>query len=210
MGKTIFDPKFVHFMWDDELEGKEGFVSDDIPSLQDSVDGPHYKPVVVFKCDESDRFPFEIKDDNGNSMNFRFFYYDPLYEFKFAQKQGKTVQYMTTINVKNRWADVTEDWAWDINHDTQYRIKPEKDWRPFKDIQELKNAWSNKAGLSADYEEPMIWVRWKGGNEHRLINAYNYGGGDELRICGEWVSLKQLFERYEFIDGTPCGVEVEE
>lgn len=205
--KKIFNPKFVHFMWDDELEGKMGFVADNINDLQDFVDGTHYKPAVVSRSDKSDCFPFKIKDDNGNGMNFKFFYYDPLYEFKLAQKQGKTVQCMTTINVKNGWADMSDSWNWNINPDTKYRIKPEKDLRPFKDIQELKNAWSDKAGLSADYEEPMIWVRRKGGNENRLINAYNYGGGAELRICADWVSLKQLFEQYEFIDGTSCGVE---
>lgn len=203
MGKTIFNPKFVHFMWDDSLEGKEGFTAHNIDVLRDAVEKNELnRRCTVTKSGGDDR-PFKAE----SLICFRFFYYDPHYEYKKAWLDGKKVQHMTTINVKNGWADVTDDWAWDINHDTQYRIKPEKEWRPFKDIQEFKNAWSDKAGLSADYEEPMIWVRWKGGKEHKLINAYNYGGGDELRICGDWVSLEQLFERYEFIDGTPCGVE---
>lgn len=203
MEKTIFDPKFVHFMWDEVLVGKIGFAADNIDVLQNAVEKNELnRRCIVTKSGGNDH-PFESK----SLIRFRFFYYDPLYIFKEAWKEGRAVQYMTTINVKNGWADVTKDWAWDINHDTQYRIKPERDLRPFKDIQELKNAWSDKAGVSADYEEPMIWVRWKDGNEHRLINAYNYGGGREIKICGDWVSLRQLFERYEFIDGTPCGVE---
>lgn len=204
MGKTIFDPKFVHFMWDDSLKGKEGFAADNIKALQRSVEENNTDWRCMVNGFGSDGYPFAT---TIASSEFKFFYYDPLYIFKMAWKKGRVVQYMTTINVKNGWADVTEDWAWDINHDTQYRIKPEKDLRPFKDMQELKNAWSDKAGMIADYEEPMIWVRWKDGNEHRLINAYNYGGGREIKICGDWVSLRQLFEQYEFIDGTPCGVE---
>lgn len=205
--KKIFDPRFVHFMWNDELEGKEGFIASTIRRIIDCVEND-VRANRWQKLEESHNTDLPFHSTTG--MDYGFAYYDPLYEVKQAWKQGKMVQYMTTINVKNGWADVTEDWAWDVNRDTQYRIKPEKDLRPFKDIQELKNAWSDKAGMSEDYEEPLIWVRWKDGNEHRLINAYNYGGGDELRICGDWVSLKQLFEQYEFIDGSRCGVEVEE
>lgn len=201
--KKIFDPRFVHFMWNDELEGKMGFTADNIDVLQDAVEKNNLDRRYMVTGFGGDNYPFGVEPQ----VRFRFFYYDPLYIFKMAWKKGRAVQYMTTINVKNGWADVTEDWAWDINHDTQYRIKPEKDLRPFKDVQELKNAWSCKAGIIADYEEPMIWVRLKDGNEHRLIDAYNYGGGREIKICGDWVSLRQLFEQYEFIDGTPCGVE---
>jgi hypothetical protein len=175
-----------------------GFMEDGIGLLERKVaDG------VGNTIHKADSIGYPFKSDDGTG--WRFAYYDPLYEYKRAWLEGKKVQYMTTINVKNGWADITEDWAWSL--DTQYRIKPAKDLRPFKDIRELKDVWSYKAGMSPDYAEPLIWVRWRGGNEHRLVDAYNYGGSDELRICGDWVSLKQLFDQYEFIDGTPCGVE---
>jgi hypothetical protein len=200
--KKVFNQKFVHFMWDDSLEGKMGIVADNIDTLEQIVEySGDIKKFALHKSG-SDRQPFFYGDGTDA---WRFAYYDPLYEYKRAWLEGKKVQYMTTINVKNGWADITEDWAWSL--DTQYRIKPAKDLRPFKDIRELKDVWSYKAGMSPDYAEPLIWVRWRGGNEHRLVDAYNYGGGDELRICGDWVSLKQLFDKYEFIDGTPCGVE---
>lgn len=205
MGKTIFDPKFVHFMWDDSLKGKEGFAADNIKILQRSVEENDTNWRYTVNGFGSENYPF----GTTTTSEFKFFYHDPNYKYKRAWSKGKKVQYMTTINVKNGWADVTDDWAWDINHDTQYRIKPEKDLRPFKNIQELKNAWSDKAGMSADYEEPMIWVRWKGGKEHKLITGY-YNEGSQVFLCDEWITFERLFEHCEFIDGTPCGVEVKE
>ena len=205
MGKTIFDPKFVHFMWDDSLKGKEGFAADNIKALQRSVEENNTDWRCMVNGFGSDGYPFAT---TIASSEFKFFYYDPLYIFKVAWKKGRAVQYMTTINVKNGWADVTEDWAWDINHDTQYRIKPERDLRPFKDMQEFKDAWSCKAGMSADYEEPLIWVRWKGGKEHKLITGY-YNEGSQVFLCNEWISLERLFEYYEFLDGSRCGMEDE-
>ena len=204
MGKTIFDPKFVHFMWDDELKGKAGIFAGSINELKDRVENKGKGYRLTCKGVGDDNYPFKSSDMLETCWPF--FYYDPLYVYKAAWKDGLTIQYMTTINVKNGWTDITEDWAWDINRDTQYRIKPEKDLRPFKDIQELKNAWSCKAEMSVDYEESLIWVRWKGGKEHKLITGY-YNEGSQVFLCGDWVSLEQLFERYEFIDGTPCGVE---
>lgn len=70
--KTLFDKRFVHFMWEDELEGKEGFFADDICELTNCVLSGvmHYAKV---RKSLSPAFPF--KDENGN--DWLFFYYDP-------------------------------------------------------------------------------------------------------------------------------------
>ena len=34
----LFNKQFVHFMWEDELEGKRGFGTDDIDDLQRFVE----------------------------------------------------------------------------------------------------------------------------------------------------------------------------
>ena len=202
--KKIFDKKFVHFMWDDELEGKDGFFADDICELTNRV---HSGDLHHTKMRRSLNPAFPFKDTNNN--NWLFFYHDPLYDVKLAWKQGKTVQYMTTIYAKNRWEDVPNEWYWDGDADTEYRIKPEKEWRPCKDVQELKKVWYGKMPfdvLNDGPEEPFIWVRWKGGREHKLITGY-YNGGSQVFLCGEWISLERLFKYYEFLDGSRCGVE---
>lgn len=81
-----------------------------------------------------------------------------------------------------------------------------KKWRPFKNIRELKDTWSDKAGMSADYEEPLIWIRDKKRPDiTRLITGFN-GGSKCVAIAGEWRIFEALFDEYEFLDGTPCGV----
>ena len=206
----LFDKQFVHFMWDDSLEGKEGFVSDSIDSLVARVNGTMIKTI-----DEQQIFglvsygnsalPFSV-----DGIYYRFFYWDPNYDYKKAWLDGKRVQYMTTIYVNNGWKDVPDEWYWDGDTTTQYRIKPEKIWRPFKDLDELKKAWYGKIPfpiLNTGLEEPFIWVRWEGGKEHKLITGY-YNESSQVFLCGDWVSLERLFKYYEFLDGTPCGVEV--
>ena len=36
--KSLFDKKYVHFMWEDELEGKKGFFADGISDLKGNVE----------------------------------------------------------------------------------------------------------------------------------------------------------------------------
>ena len=203
MKKTdrLFNDEFVHFRWDDSLEGKIGFMEDGIGLLESKVaDG------VMDTIHKADSIGYPFKSDNDTS--WRFAYYDPYYEFKKAWIEGKKVQHWTTIYVKNKWEDVPDEWYWDGNDGTQYRIKPEKDWRPFKDVDELKKVWYDKMPfdvLSTGLEEPFIWVRWKGGKEHKLITGY-YNEGSQVFLCDEWIPLERLFKYYEFLDGSPCGV----
>lgn len=204
--RKIFDKKFVHFMWDDELEGKMGFAADAITSLQTAVDKNDILRRYTVKQPGSNSFPIEMTTGDC----FKFFYYDPLYIFKEAWKDGRPVQYMTTINIKNEWADVPDSWNWNINSDTKYRIRPEKAWRPFKDINELQSVWCNKRPLDTfktDLDELIIWVHEKQGPRTIQIRGFNYN--DNQIDIGHWCSLEYLYNIYEFLDGTSCGVEEE-
>ena len=89
----LFDKKFVHFMWDDELEGKEGFVSRNIKALIDIVnlnDETALKPLTK-----------ELTD------TWAFVYYDPLYNVKRAYNEGKPIESRCKFDGKWYVADAT-------------------------------------------------------------------------------------------------------
>lgn len=68
-----FNPKYVHFMWTDELNDKKAFVADSIPILRKAVE----------KEDEEFYFPISFGDEYypfNNGAYYRFCYYDPNYK----------------------------------------------------------------------------------------------------------------------------------
>lgn len=111
----LFDKKFVHFMWDDELEGKTGHVSNDIKCLHDYVNNnPSATELIEHSSDESQ--PFKTTD----GIKFRFFYYDPNYEVKKAFNEGKKVQ----MKVDGFWANCDKP---DFEDGEECRVKPEEE-----------------------------------------------------------------------------------
>lgn len=121
----LFDKRFVHFMWDNELEGKEGFFADDIATLEGFVNTKAHV-FIVSKSKLKDK-PFSIKGGG-----FRFFYYDPSYDCKKAYAEGKQIQYQFPdgdmwydINEADREAIEKKGLSW-FDDDVEYRIKPEE------------------------------------------------------------------------------------
>ena len=118
----LFDPKFVHFMWDDSLEGKVGFVSDGIDCLRTHVNAnaETYQRHVSKPRDSN----YSVYDDDRD-LDWIFFYYDPNYVIKWAYfREGKTVQW----KVNGQWwcnvPDIQEP-CW-FDKDSEYRIRPEE------------------------------------------------------------------------------------
>ena len=114
----LFDKKYVHFMWDDELEGKEGFFSDSIDILK------------IYVEDNDDNLIGNVSDSNRGNLPFhkncggvfRFFYYDPNYEVKRAYAEGKQIQFRYSGDAE--WDDCKGEPLCD--DDCEYRIKPEE------------------------------------------------------------------------------------
>ena len=194
----LFDKKYVHFMWDNSLGGKEGFVADNIDTLSDSVENNDTTHSTV---EQSDRlsYPFYVPFEG---YCYRFFYYDPLYEYKRAFNEGKTVQIKDHIH--NDWKDVKyEHVLWGVTADTgEYRIKLEEEYRPFEDVAELMLYYQQHFNaVCPPYAEPLIWVKDKSDNRY-LITGY-----DEKCVYLEniWIEMKDLFEKYTFLDGSCIG-----
>lgn len=92
--------------------------------------------------------------------------------------------------------------------------KPEKKYRPFRDCEELVktfcNKWSERTGvMETDLNDicmPLIWVREKIGNKEKCLIT---GFCDSVVSFSPdfHIALNTLMENYEFLDGTPCGVE---
>ena len=114
----LFDKRFVHFMWDDELEGKRGFLSSGIDTLIKMVNKDSDRTEIQEGCERD--LPF----CKHTTVECRFAYYDPNYEAKRAFNEGKKIQVRCANGI---WSDcgVTPKW-----YDTcEYRIKPEeKKW----------------------------------------------------------------------------------
>lgn len=206
--KKIFDKKFVHFMWDDSLKGKEGFVASTIRLIIDCVEN-NVRTNHWQKLEESRSTDLPFHSITG--MDYGFAYCDPLYEVKLAWKQGKQIQTRVT-NSRGDWVDLDNpNWEF-VGYD--YRVKPEKKWRPFNSMEELRQAWSTKltgrTDLVLDYDltEPMIWVRSKSNTTSTYMITHYCGNMGEIYLCGYLnMGLVQLFDDYTFLDGTPCGVK---
>lgn len=115
-----FEKRFVHFMWSDELEGKEVFCSDSITMLVAYVNGNNRDLFGTVSHSNNPSYPFDIR---GN--NWKFVYYDPLYDLKVANEQGKKIE---CKRKGDAWGDLDWDYtpspAWLDDH--EYRIMEEK------------------------------------------------------------------------------------
>ena len=134
----LFDKKFVHFMWDDSLKGKELFLANNIDTLICNVNSSNKE-----FCRQTTRVDFE--DD------WTFAYYDPYYDFKKAFNEGKLVQIKD--NIHGDWQDVKyENVLWEAKG-AVFRIKPSTvhvildsngDWATTSEYSEEKHGHSFK------------------------------------------------------------------
>lgn len=116
----LFNKRFVHFMWDESLVGKEGFFSDSVGGLIVAAKGNSGVKGMVMR--ESAEFNLEFVSANGS--NWKFFYYDPLYDYKWNYHKGRKVQCKLPIS---GWTDIGigGEHVWDYN--CEYRVVIEED-----------------------------------------------------------------------------------
>ena len=85
----------------------------------------------------------------------------------------------------------------------------EKKYRPYESIDEFVSDFIKRSNTNCPkYGMPFIWLKNKRDSSIRSISSFHTDS--QVAVSGEFYSLKALFEYYEFLDGTPCGKEIEE
>jgi len=165
----LYDPKFVHFEWDESLKGNKGFYSDGIHNLKEHVN--NYEKYYYCNTEKGEDpnypyYPFAI-----GGLNRTFFYYDPNYEIKWAYfKEGKTVQLQGSVS--GEWSDVTPDKKPSYFDDRcVYRIKPEEESKkePKLDVNVDVNIKSTSEVGSIKIQINGKEVIFKNAEEARLV-----------------------------------------
>ena len=120
-----------------------------------------------------------------------------------AYERGEQVQ---LLSISGNWEDKDNPaWNW---AKCDYRVKPKKIYVPFETAEEFLAAQREHGGeLISSYfigllkfndiyinADGLIFIRTE---DERGVN-FNYYG-----------DLKDLFEKFKFSDGTPCGKEIE-
>jgi len=131
---NLYNSKFVHFEWDEVLRGKKVFCGDYIETLQRAI---HHKGPsemgTLSHYSESDVYPFCLQ---GSAGYYRFAYYDPNYEVKWAYfKEDKPIQIRRSST--NEWGDlcpgikmVTIKPEYFDDERFEFRVKPEETSEP--------------------------------------------------------------------------------
>lgn len=88
----------------------------------------------------------------------------------------------------------------------------EKEYRPFNSIDELTTEFVKRFRTKTpSYALPLIWVKSsiKGKNDRYLITGYvdNEDYKQLVAIDDKYYGLGVLFENFQFLDGSPCGVK---
>ena len=110
-----------------------------------------------------------------------------------AYAEGKVIETRTdpsTLKRKdtpNGWAEMKEIEFW---NNTEYRVKPEPKYRPFKDA---KECWTEM-----QKHQPFGWTKLIGAIEYSFITDVD----DNTNYSG-------AIKEYTFADGTPFGIREE-
>lgn len=124
-----------------------------------------------------------------------------------AFAEGKVIECRTKpsaikgTDVPNDWAEMKEIEPW---NNTEYRIKPEVKYRPFKDAEECWQEMRN--------HQPFGWLTSQNGEVKSSIIAIDNEGliiGDRNNGVMGFTTATDLF-KIRFADGVPFGVKVEE
>lgn len=112
-----------------------------------------------------------------------------------AFAEGKTIQSRCIKGDKSLWYD-DEDPSFD--DDFEYRIKPESEYRPFKDAEEC---WAEMLE-----HQPFGWVKTK--DKGILLCMSGLNQKSAFTQVGH--KYDEAFDEFTFADGTSFGVKVEE
>lgn len=118
-----------------------------------------------------------------------------------AYAEGRMIECRTKpsavkgTDVPNDWTEMKEILFW---NNTEYRIKPEQKFRPFKDAEEC---WAEM-----QKHQPFGWVKSTLFKDLALVQRVTtlY-----VEINREIIDYKDALDKFTFADGTPFGVKTE-
>lgn len=117
-----------------------------------------------------------------------------------AMLEGKTIQYNYNGQIGD-WSDVEEIYIG--NKVSNYRIKPEPKYRPFKNAEEC---WTEM-----QKHQPFGWLKRKDSNEYNLLTSVDGSVECEgVRIDSDGFDWYSANDEYTFADGTPFGIKYEQ
>lgn len=111
-----------------------------------------------------------------------------------AYVNGKKIQYQ---NDDGRWVD-TPNPLFDWNR-WEYRIKPEPNYRPFKNAEEC---WQEM-----QKHQPFGWIKRKEGYFNIVYVNDHYAGLSDKDGSAILLSSKNSYQDNSFADGTPFGIK---
>ena len=115
-----------------------------------------------------------------------------------AYVEGQQIQYKDD----EVWIDIDDpDWDW---HNWEYRIKPESNYRPFRDSEEC---WQEM-----QKHRPFGWIKNKNNGHYAMITKVN-ADFDKKHIAISGINIWTLSETmcdYTFADGEPFGINIED
>lgn len=126
------------------------------------------------------------------------------YPIMQAFAEGRVIECRTkpsTIkgtDVPNDWTETKEIEFW---NNTEYRIKPEPTYRPFKDAEECWN--------EMEKHQPFGWVKSKEDGSRSLITLIISEENIDINCIGGF-TLDKIMKRFTFADGTVFGILEEE
>lgn len=99
----------------------------------------------------------------------------------------------------NGWTEMKELVFW---NNTEYRIKPESKYRPFKNKDEC---WQEMLK-----HQPFGWIKCKEGYFNIVYVDDDYAGLADKDGSSILLASKNSYQDNTFYDGTPFGIKVEE
>ena len=120
-----------------------------------------------------------------------------------AYAEGKVIESRTNPSVikrsgsPNGWTEMKEIEYW---NNAEYRIKPEPKYRPFKDAEEC---WQEM-----QKHQPLGWVKDK--SSLYPIQKIDFWRKGFIKLNDDWYFPKEVVYRFNFLDGAPFGIKVEE
>lgn len=114
-----------------------------------------------------------------------------------AYVDGKQIQYFNRL--EGKWEDTTDP-RW--SHGSSYRIKPEPNYRPFKNAEEF---WQEMKK-----HRPFGWIKNKNDGHYAMVTTVDAATGEDNKHIGIsggniW-TLSETMCDYTFADGEPFGI----